>query len=219
MVQEARTSTARCGHNPGSCQCPPARSPPVATYLFAWNPALIWKWPELAKDVRTVARRGHLDTGWNSGRTRAIEVGSRAFLVRVGVEPKGLFGAGYVLEAPEPRVHWRPEKAALGLMTNYLELRLTELFELPPVTYADLAVPPFSRFRWGVRSSGTGVPTVLADALEELWERKAAAARAAMLVKPAAKPAAKSVSKPAAKPAAKPTAKPSAKRGKAHGGN
>lgn len=144
----------------------------MATYLFAWNPALVWKWPELASDVRKVARRGHLDTGWNSGRTRSIEVGSRAFLVRVGVEPKGLFGAGYVLKAPEERIHWRPEKAALGLTTNYLELRLDQLFELPPVTYADLAVPPFSRFRWGVRSSGTRVPMTLADALETLWERK-----------------------------------------------
>jgi len=122
--------------------------------------------------VRKVARRGHLDTDWNSGRMRAIEVGSRAFLVRVGVEPKGLFGAGYVLKAPVERLHWRPEKAALGLKTNYLELRLDQLFALPPVTYADLAVPPFARFRWGVRSSGTRVPTTLADALEDLWERK-----------------------------------------------
>lgn len=146
----------------------------MATYLFAWNPALIFKWPDLAKDVRTVARRGHLDTGWNCGRTRAIEVGSRAFLVRVGVEPKGLFGAGYVLTAPEARLHWRPEKAALGMTTQFLELRLDQLFESPPVTYADLAVPPFGRFRWGVRSSGMRVPTTLADALEVLWEEKTA---------------------------------------------
>ncbi len=146
----------------------------MSTYLFAWNPSLTFKWPELAKDVRKVARRGHLDTGWNCGRTRAIEVGSRAFLVRVGVEPKGLFGAGYVLTAPEARLHWRPEKAALGMTTQYLELRLDQLFELPPVTYADLAVPPFGRFRWGVRSSGMRVPTTLADALEVLWEAKTA---------------------------------------------
>ncbi len=172
----------------------------MATYLFAWNPSLAWKWPHLAKDVRAVVRRGHLDTGWNCGRTRTIEVGSRAFLVRVGVEPKGLFGAGYVLEAPEERLHWRPEKAALGLTTNHLELRLTQLFALPPVTYADLAVPPFSRFRWGVRSSGTRVPTTLADALEELWERNAAAPAVAAprcTGKAAAQPVTKRASKPA----------------------
>lgn len=197
----------------------PGSNPPshaVATYLFAWNPALVFKWPELPADVRKVARRGHLDTGWNSGRTRAIEVGSRAFLVRVGVEPRGLFGAGYVLEAPVQRLHWVPEKAARGLMTNYLELRIDALFELPPVTYADLAAPPFSRFRWGVRSSGTRVPTTLADALEELWERKTAAL-AAMAAN--AKPMAKSTPKPTAKSTgttaartAKQAKKPPAKR-------
>lgn len=154
----------------------------MATYLFAWNPSL-WTWPELAADVRRVARRGHLDTDWSAGRTRAMEVGSRAFLVRVGVEPKGLFGAGYVLKEPEERAHWWPEKAARGLTTQYVDLRLTQLYALPPLTYADLAVPPFARFRWGVRASGVRVPTALADALENLWERKTAGV-AAQVAKP-----------------------------------
>lgn len=182
----------------------------MATYLFAWNPALVWKWPELAQDVRTVARRGHFDTDWNSGRNRAIEVGSRAFLVRVGVEPKGLFGAGYVLKAPEPRLHWRPEKAALGLLTQHLELRITELFELPPVTYADLAVPPFSRFRWGVRSSGTRVPTALADALEDLWERKTARPAAPQKAPGGTSAAPRTSATAAGKPATRPSAKSAA---------
>ena len=146
----------------------------MATYLFAWNPS-IWTWPEKPADIRRLARRGHVDTGWNAGRTRAIEVGSRAFLVRVGVMPKGIFAAGYTLTEPQPRAHWRPEKAALGATTQYLALRLDSLFALPPVTYHDLAVPPFARFRWGVRASGVRVPSMLADKLEELWEARVAA--------------------------------------------
>ena len=71
----------------------------MATYLFAWNPSL-WNWPELPKDIRQLKRRGHFDTEWNSGRVRNIEIGSRAFLMRVGVPPKGIFGAGYTLTAP-----------------------------------------------------------------------------------------------------------------------
>lgn len=150
----------------------------MATYLFAWNPSL-WAWPGLAADIRRLARRGHVDTDWSAGRTRAIEVGSRAFIVRVGVPPKGIFGAGYTLTQPRPAPHWRPEKAAQGAITQYLDLRLDALYPLPPVTYDDLAVPPFARFRWGVRASGVRVPTALADALEDLWEaRTQAAARA-----------------------------------------
>lgn len=146
----------------------------MATYLFAWNPSL-WSWPEMPADLRRLARRGHVDTEWSAGRTRAIEIGSRAFLVRVGVEPKGIFGAGYTLTAPTPGAHWRPEKAAVGAVTQYLQLRLESLHPLPPLTYADLAKPPFARFRWGVRASGVRVPTALADALEDLWEKRLAA--------------------------------------------
>jgi 5-methylcytosine-specific restriction protein A len=147
----------------------------MATYLFAWNPS-IWEWPEMPADIRRIARRGHVDTGWNAGRVRNIEVGSRAFLVRVGIPPKGIFGAGYTLTEPQPAPHWRPEKAAVGAVTQYLRLRLEVLQPLPAVTYDDLAKPPFARFRWGVRASGVRVPSTLADALEDLWEARLAAA-------------------------------------------
>ena len=147
----------------------------MATYLFAWNPSL-WNWPELAKDIGQLKRRGHYDTKWNSGRVRNIEVGSRAFLIRVGVPPKGLFGAGYTLTAPVPTLHWRPEKAAKGATQQRLTLRLESLHPLPLITYDDLAVPPFSRFRWGVRSSGVRIPSTLAEKIEDLWESRLPAA-------------------------------------------
>jgi 5-methylcytosine-specific restriction protein A len=143
----------------------------VATYLFAWNPAL-WDWPELAADRRRLARRGHLDTEWSSGRARAIEPGSRAFLIRLGRPPKGIFGSGTVMTAPVERVHWRKDKAAQGRTTGYVMLRLDTLLDLPVVTFDDFAKPPFAGYRWGVRQSGTRVPSAKAEALEALWERR-----------------------------------------------
>ena len=101
----------------------------VDTHLFAWNPVL-WNWPELPDDIRTLAKRGHLDTDWSAGRTRNLEPGSRAYLVRLGVPPKGLFGAGTVMTAPVERRHWRKDKAAAGTTTGYVMLRLDALFEL-----------------------------------------------------------------------------------------
>lgn len=145
----------------------------MATYLFAWNPA-IWNWPELADDVRTLARRGHLDTRWSCGRHRNIEPGSRAFMVRLGVAPKGIFGSGVALTAPVTGRHWIAEKAAAGIPNNYVTLRLDALFAMPVVTFDELAVPPFRRYRWGVRSSGTYLPETIADALEDLWEARVA---------------------------------------------
>lgn len=151
----------------------------VATYLFAWNPKL-WDWPELPADIRRMQRRGHVDTQWSSGRARNVEPGSRAFLVRLGVPPKGIFGAGTVMTPPVERIHWRDDKAALGRTTNYVMLRLDALFELPQVTFDDLCRPPFSRYRWAVRQSGTRVPATLADALETLWDQRTRAAPEAL---------------------------------------
>jgi 5-methylcytosine-specific restriction protein A len=147
----------------------------VDTHLFAWNPAL-WNWPELPQDIRALARRGHLDAEWSAGRTRHLEPGSRAFLVRLGVPPKGLFGAGTVMTAPVERRHWRRDKAAAGATTGYVMLRLDALYASPIVTFDDLAEPPFAGFRWGIRQSGVRVPGPLAEALEALWQSRAAAA-------------------------------------------
>jgi 5-methylcytosine-specific restriction protein A len=148
----------------------------VGTYLFAWNPAL-WNWPELPRDIAKLRRRGYLDTEWSSGRARNVEPGSRAFLVRLGVPPKGIYGAGTVMTAPVERLHWREDKAAQGRTTGYVMLRLDTLLEAPIVSFDDLAKPPFSRYRWAVRQSGTRVPSTLADALETLWERRLDALR------------------------------------------
>jgi 5-methylcytosine-specific restriction protein A len=144
----------------------------MATYVFAWNPRL-WGWPELERERRRIASRGHVDVEWACGRTRAIEPGSRAFFVRVGVPPKGLIGAGYALTAPWEDAHWLADKAAAGVRTHYLKLRLECLRETPLITLDELARPPFRRFRWAVRQSGTRMPSSIADALEPWWEERA----------------------------------------------
>ena len=125
----------------------------MATYLFAWNPKL-WTWNELPADLRKLKRRGHLDTEWSAGRVRNIEIGSRAFFMRLGVPPKGIIGAGFTLTEPQPALHWLPAKAAAGVITQFVKLRLDSMYVLPLVTADDLAKPPFSRFRWTIRASG-----------------------------------------------------------------
>ncbi len=145
----------------------------MATYLFAWNPKL-WDWPEMPRDRRTLARQGYLDIRWASGRVRAIEPGSRAFLMRLGVPPKGLFGSGSTMTAPKEGRHWRADKRAAGIPALYLRIRLDTLFETPLVTLDELSEPPFAGYRWTVRQSGAYVPLAKADALDTLWDERVA---------------------------------------------
>ena len=107
-----------------------------------------------------------------SGRTRSIEPGSRAFFVRLGVPPKGLIGSGHALSEPWEGPHWLEHKAALGITTHYLKLRLEFLRDEPLISLDELARPPFGRFRWTVRQSGTRMPSSIADALEPWWEAR-----------------------------------------------
>ena len=155
----------------------------MATHLFAFNPKL-WNWPSLADDIRTLARRGHFDTEWSCGRFRAIEPGSRAFMVRLGVAPKGLIGSGVVMTAPAERDHWIESKRAAGALARSVVLRLDKLFEMPLITFDELEVPPWRRFRWGIRASGTRLPSALADALEPWWAERADTASAARAAAP-----------------------------------
>jgi 5-methylcytosine-specific restriction protein A len=143
----------------------------MTTYVFAWNPRL-WNWPELARERRRIESRGHVDIRWACGRTRAIEAGSRAFFVRLGVPPKGLIGSGHALSEPWEGPHWLEHKAALGITTHYLKLRLEFLRDEPLISLDELARPPFGRFRWTVRQSGTRMPSSIADALEPWWEAR-----------------------------------------------
>jgi hypothetical protein len=148
----------------------------VASYVYAWNPKL-WDWPEQPRERRRIDTRGHVDIEWACGRARSIEPGSRAFFVRLGVPPKGIFGSGYALTAPWEDVHWLDEKAQLGVRARYLKLRLDALFDAPLITLDELKKPPFGRFRWTVRQSGTRLPSAIADALEPWWEVRVSDAR------------------------------------------
>ena len=150
----------------------------MSTHLFAFNPTL-WNWPELADDIAKLRRRGHLDTRWSCGRFRNIEAGSRAFLVRLGVPPKGLFASGVVMTAPIEGPHWDEAKARAGRPGLHVMLRLDQLFPLPLITFDEFEEAPWRRFRWGIRASGTRLPSSLADALEPWWAERVDAARAA----------------------------------------
>ena len=150
----------------------------MATYLFAWNPKL-WPWPELPSLRARAQRRGFVDVEWSSGRTRQIEVGSRAFMIRLGVPPKGVIGSGYTLTPPRQAIHWREEKAALGTMTNYIDLRLEHLLPDPSSASTTWRSRRSRATAGGSASRGAYLPESLADALEALWEERLAALQAA----------------------------------------
>lgn len=145
----------------------------MPTYLFAWNPAR-WEWDDLDNQIARVTREGRADDRWSSGNTKDLPKGSRFFLIRLGLEPKGIVGSGVTLSTPTFGPHWDEARAKKGEEAPYCDIRFDFLSKEPLVGWHELVEPPFSSFRWGIQSSGIRVPERVSDELERLWEKRTA---------------------------------------------
>lgn len=133
---------------------------PAPAFLFGWNPEQ--RNPEsLAVAVTEVEERGATTLAWRSGNRRSLPINSRAFLIRLGAEPRGIIGVGWTRSDPndEPAV----------------DIEFQVLREEPIVPFATLQLPPFSDFQWSIQASGVAIPTALAADLDASVKRHIAA--------------------------------------------
>jgi hypothetical protein len=72
----------------------------MATYLLVWNPNH-WFWAELPEVVKRVGRGEPVISRWSCGSNKRIAIGDRVFLMRLGREPRGIFGSGTVVDEPD----------------------------------------------------------------------------------------------------------------------
>ncbi|GAC1475232.1 MAG: hypothetical protein NVSMB9_27250 [Isosphaeraceae bacterium] len=71
------------------------------TYLLTWNPKR-HAWANLEAEVRaTTEGRLVYRHRWSSGSTKRIRRGDRLFLLRQGVEPRGIMAAGWATSKPK----------------------------------------------------------------------------------------------------------------------
>jgi 5-methylcytosine-specific restriction enzyme A len=134
----------------------------AAAYLFSWNPGE-QRPSALAKYVATLKARGSVQFDWRSGSRRTLPVGSRVFLIRLGVAPKGIVGAGTTVTEPCDSPPW-------------VRIRFDTLQEAPLIPMEVLRSPPFGAFHWSIQGSGVAVPFPLVSALERALGAHAALA-------------------------------------------
>lgn len=68
---------------------------------------------------------------WSCGKTKRINTGDLFFLMRLGIEPKGIIGCGYITSKPYFFTHWDKEKAKEGKETLRTDLAFKSLSEEP----------------------------------------------------------------------------------------
>ncbi len=138
------------------------------TILLAWNPRK-WPWRDFAEQLETIREHGSADDRWGCGNRKRIPVGSRFFLIRLGVPPKGIIASGWTTSAPYQPEDWHAARNRAP-RRNFVDITFDKLFETPPIPLEVLQRTPFSKFHWAIQMSGVLIPQEIATPLERLWK-------------------------------------------------
>ena len=142
----------------------------ATTYLLTWNPNN-WAWDNLEDEVRVTASGRPVDDRWSCGNTKRIRVGDWLFLLRQGVEPKGIMAAGWATSATYAGPHWDAERRSRGDTTLYVDVRFDRILkpdydEILPVQ--KLHDGPRASVNRSTPASGIQIRQGVED-LERLW--------------------------------------------------
>jgi 5-methylcytosine-specific restriction protein A len=139
----------------------------MAAFLFVWNPK---RYPLL--DFMEEIRTATVENGvlrWSCGSRQDISAGDRAFLIRLGLAPKGIVAGGIVQCSPFKAPHWDPERAAGGGLASYVDVGIEDIQAEPFILREELQdIAP--GFHWDSQMSGILIqPDYVVDRLEALW--------------------------------------------------
>jgi hypothetical protein len=142
------------------------------TYLFTWNPNK-WEWKKLPEELGNFKNGKICHDRWSCAHSQLIRTGDRAFLMRLGVSPKGIMASGKVTSDVFTEKHYNPVLAKKGGKCNFVYIDWSVLLE--PVfgkllTLKELQELPFPHMNWTPMSSGNTIPEEVATVLERVWE-------------------------------------------------
>src|ERR1700749_351192 len=133
-------------------------------YLFGWNP-IKWKWEDLDKDIETLSKTGKLEDNWSVVSHKTIQPGDRAYIVRLGVEPRGIFASGFVATEPYPAERNGRSYYRIGIS---LEVFLNP-YKQPILSMDTLKSGNLAEQNWTPQASGISIRPQIVDELESVW--------------------------------------------------
>lgn len=139
----------------------------INTYLFAWNP-LKWDWTTLDKSIEQLAKSGKTTERWSCVSHKKVRPGDRAFLVKLGTKPRGIFASGYVVSEPFLSQHWSGEdKDVYRVLIDFDVLLHPD--NQPILTLDNLKTKSLDQQQWTPQSSGISIRSEIVDELEAVW--------------------------------------------------
>ena len=137
----------------------------MRAFLFGWNPVK-FEWADLDEDIARLRSGEVLEDNWSAASHKAIQPGDRAFVVRVGVEPKGIFASGSI--SSEPYVAYRNGRHYYRVNIQF-DILLNPDKE-PILTLAILKTGDLAKQTWTPQASGISIKPELVDELEGVWQ-------------------------------------------------
>jgi len=135
-----------------------------SAFLLTWSP-LRFDWTDLPAMARRVRTGRRVLDRWSCARSKQICKGDRLFMLRQGVEPRGIFASGWATSDWYEQANWRGPGYC-----HYIDLVYDKL--LDPAANAILpreALHTLGRMHWDTQSSGVRIPVAVARKLEGIW--------------------------------------------------
>ncbi len=143
----------------------------MSAYLFTWNPSR-WHWADLQDVVDSVGRGEPVEIRWSCGNTKSIPIGARAFLLRQGVEPRGIMASGWTATPTYQGDHWDADRARSGDTANFVALSVDAILNpelTPPLDPRKFVSDTLRAVYWTTPSSGIRLSNAASLELEHLW--------------------------------------------------
>lgn len=136
-------------------------APRRATYLLTWN-------PEHYQEGGNAGVRAGTEERWTCISSQP-KPGDRVYLIRLGVDPRGMVARGTVTEGSFKAEDWRdPTKSRSYIKFLADETRPDCASGLLPMVLLDQLSQ--GAFKWSAQSSGIAIPDELAITLDRAWE-------------------------------------------------
>ena len=147
----------------------------MRTWLFTWNPSR-WQWNDKFDgylEMKNQIKQTDVSySTWSCGNNKSIKKGDRIFLIRLGVEPRGIMASGHaatdVFEGP----HWDAERDALGIKCRRIFIEFDRIQDpiAEEIILMDKLMEINPKYKWSSQTSGIEIPTHIADEVEKAWK-------------------------------------------------
>lgn len=141
-----------------------------ASYLISWNPTR-WDWPTFTEDRAATIEGRTVTHRWRTS-SKKPKVDDHVYLLRTGLEPRGIIARGKVVKSPYIDAHWDEAKAQSGETTDFIDVEFEDIRDpaLDAFVPVDLLASKIAGQDWSPQSSGIVIKHAAVRALNRLWE-------------------------------------------------